>query len=284
MTNHTIIQEIEASGRLPQIPEHFGTIFKMLFDPYKHDLSEYEEQFSNFPQLEENLLKVLNEVLNPKNKIRTAKDALNYLGVKNTKIISISYITKLLLAQKKPGTHLFDSDKYWKHCVGTAISAYLIAEETKLAADDRMFIHGLIHDIGVTVLEICLPDLLEKIQELVLKGVHQIAAEKLVLGGLTHGMIGMWLCEKWELPGEIQTVVGYHHRPLLTQEYIIETKIMHLADSISTSYYESLIGCDSTFVYAEMIMEDLDVDKKFVDELLDKLPKEVQRLNRILVI
>jgi len=40
---------------------------------------------------------------------------------------------------------------------------------------------------------------------------HQIAAEKVVLGGLTHAEIGMWLCEKWGLPREIVEIVGYHH-------------------------------------------------------------------------
>ena len=55
----------------------------------------------------------------------------------------------------------------------------VIAAETQLSDKDKMFTYGLIHDIGLTVLDIYLPDYLNKIYELQLKGIHQITVEKL---------------------------------------------------------------------------------------------------------
>jgi HD-like signal output (HDOD) protein len=87
----------------------------------------------------------------------------------------------------------------------------------------------------------------------------------------------MWLCKDWNLPDEIAEVVGYHHTPLLAQKYVKEARIMHLADSISTNYYERLLGNSTTFVHTEKIMKQLDIDKEFVEDMIKKLPTEIEK-------
>lgn len=205
-----------------------------------------------------------------------------YLGAKNTKIIAIAYITKLLLPNRSGRAKLFDNKAYWKHCIGTSIVSSMIAHETSLCDKDKMFTYGLIHDIGVIVLDICLPDYLNKIYSLQLKGLHQIVAEKIVLSGLTHTEIGMWVCGEWGLPKEITEIVGYHHTPFINSQVSNEVMVMHLADSISTNYYEKLMGNETTFVYSERIREKLNISKEFVEDISKRLPKEVDKVNRII--
>lgn len=280
MEQHNIINLIKTSGNLPQIPKDFGEILKMLLEPIEYDLNQCIENFLRFPQLEALLIQVLNYNAKFNREIRTIKDAINYLGAKKAKIITIAYITRLLLPDNKGRAKLFNNKKYWKHCLGTSIAAYMIADETKLSDKDKMFTYGLIHDIGVTVLDICLPDYLDRIYELHTKGIHQIAAEKIVLSGITHAEVGMWICEEWGLPDEIAEVVAFHHSPLLSKRYMNEIRIMHLADSISTNYYERLIGNHTTFIYAEKIIKILNVDKEFIQDIIKRLPSEIDKLNR----
>lgn len=279
MEQHNIINLIKTSGNLPQIPKDFGEILKMLLEPIEYDLNQCIENFLRFPQLEALLIQVLNYNAKFNREIRTIKDAINYLGAKKAKIITIAYITRLLLPDNKGRAKLFNNKKYWKHCLGTSIAAYMIADETKLSDKDKMFTYGLIHDIGITVLDICLPDYLDRIYELHTKGIHQIAAEKIVLSGITHAEVGMWICEEWGLPDEIAEVVAFHHSPLLSKRYMNEIRIMHLADSISTNYYERLIGNHTTFIYAEKIMKILNVDKEFIQDIIKRLPSEIDKLN-----
>ena len=68
----------------------------------------------------------------------------------------------------------------------------MIAADCNLCDKEKIFTYGLIHDIGITVLDICLPEHLDKIHTMQLNGIHQLVAEKIVLGGLTHENIGMW--------------------------------------------------------------------------------------------
>lgn len=166
--------------------------------------------------------------------------------------------------------------------MGTSVASYMIADETGLCDKEKIFTYGLIHDIGITVLDICLPDHLDRIFTMQMeKGVHQIVAEKIVLGGITHSEIGIWICEKWGLPEEIIEIVGYHHTPFANSKASNEVKIMHLADHISTNYYENLLGTENTFIYADRLMEMLNLPKEIIENIARKLPEELNKISRI---
>lgn len=283
MDEHEIISLIKASGQLPRIPKEFGEILNMLLQPYDYDIDQCVENFSRLPQLETIFIRVI-KYMKVNRKVSTLKDAITYIGATKAKIIAIAYITRLLLPDNMGKAKVFDNKRYWKHCIGTSFAAYMIAEKTNLGDKDKLFTFGLIHDIGVTVLDICLPDYLDNIHQLQLKGVHQIVAEKIVLNGITHAEIGRWLCNEWGLPDEIGVIVGFHHTPYLAKKYEDEVKIMHLADSISTVYYTKLLGNESTFIYTEKLMESLKVDREFIDHIAEKLPIEIEHLNKNIIL
>lgn len=284
MAEHNIIRLIKASGHLPQIPNDIVEILKMLQDPNEYDVDKCVQHFSRSPQLGDALLQALKYRVKFKHSISTVKEALNYLGARNAKTIAISYITRLLLPDSKGRAKLFDNSKYWNHCIGTAAAAYMIAEKSGLSDRDKLFTYGLIHDIGVTVLDICLPDFLDKIHVMHQKGVHQIVAEKIVLNGITHADIGMWICEEWGLPDEIAAIVGFHHTPLLSKKHVDAVRIMYLADSISTNYYEKLLGNNTTFIYVDKLMEALKVDKEFIENIIVKLSSEIDIFNQMITL
>lgn len=282
MDQHNIINLIKKSEDLPKVPKEFGTIINMFSKPSEYDLDQCVEYFSRYPQLGAILIEELNYDSRLKREIQTIKEAINYLGAKNSALIIISYVTRLLIPNNSGRTKLFNREKYWKHCLATSMAAYMISDETKLSNKDKMFTYGLIHDIGVTVLDICLPDYLDKINEMHLKGTHQVVAEKIVLNGLTHADIGMWICKEWGLPDEISDIIGFHHTPMLTGRNMDEVRIIHLADSISTNYYEKLLGNNTTFVYTNKVMEALNVNREFIDYVVEKIPAEVEKLYRII--
>lgn len=282
MENYKIIQLIKNSNHLPEVPKSFGEILNMLFDPCNYNMDVCIEKFSHHPQLEKVLIQVLNDHSKLKREIVSIKDAVVYLGAKNVRIIAIAYIIRLLLPDRTGRAQIFDHNIYMKHCIGTSIASSMIAEKTGLCDKDKMFVYGLIHDIGIIVLDVCLPESLDKIYDLQKKGVHQIVAEKIVLGGITHSEIGRWICKEWGLPDEIAQIVGFHHTPFLSNQYTTEIQIVHLGDSISANYYEKLIGNKTAFIFSEKVMESLGVNKEFVIEIIKKLPKEVAKINQII--
>jgi putative nucleotidyltransferase with HDIG domain len=282
MQNHPIIKLIQESNYLPKIPKAFGEILSMLLEPCEFIIDECIEKLSSLPKLESTLIQALNYKSKLNREILTLKDAVLYLGAKNTRMIAIAYITGLLLPNRDGRAKIFDNNKYWKHCIGTSIASYMIAEKTGLCDKERIFTYGLIHDIGVTVLNICLPDYLDDIYTMQLqKGLHQIVAEKIVLNGITHTEIGMWICREWGLPEEIIEVVGYHHSPFIHSKTGNEVKIMYLADSISTNYYKNLLGLKTAFIHTDKTRNALNLSKEFIENIVERLPQEVNRISRI---
>ncbi len=282
MQKHPTIELIQQSDYLPEIPNEFGETLSMLLEPCEFDMEACIEKLLSLPKLESTLIQALNYKSRLNREILTLKDAVLYLGAINTRLIAISHITRLLLPNSKGRSRVFDNKKYWKHCLGTSIASYMIADETGICDKEKIFTYGLIHDIGITVLDICLPDQLDNIFTMQMeRGIHQIVAEKIVLGGITHTEIGMWICEKWGLPREITEIVGYHHSPFVQDvSNSDEVMVMHIADSISTNYYENLLGTSKTFIYADKTRKTLNIKKELIENITLRLPDEVDSISR----
>lgn len=279
MEDHQIIKLIKDSALLPHIPDGFGDTLNLLLDPVRYSAEMCIDSIISSPNLERSMIKALNSSGRLIKPIKTIQDAVVYLGLKNLRIIMVSYFSNLLVSDKS-NTKAFNSKKYWKHCIGTAIAATMIVEKTGLSNADKIFTYGLIHDVGVTVLKICLPEHLDQIYDMQIKGVHQVVAERIVLKGITHAEIGQWICEECGLNKEIADVVGYHHTPFLSKDHSTEVKIMHLADAISTYYYEKLLGNETNLIYSERIREELKLPKDFINETALLLPKRIDNFNQ----
>ncbi len=279
MNNHPVIDQIIKTGILPEIPKFFGETLNLLLDPDTYSVDTCIDKILSYPELEAKLIDALNNSARLNRSVNSIREAVVYLGPKNSRIIAISYISKLLVPYRG-NAKIFSSRRYWNHCVGTAIAGEMIAEETGLSNKDKIFTYGLVHDIGVTVLDNCMPDQLDQVYNRQMKGLHQIAAEKIVLQGITHAEIGGWFCGVCGLSSEVIDIVRYHHSPFLIKEQSDEVKIMHLADSISTNYYEKLLGNETNLIYSERVRSEIKLSTDFIEEVSRELPDRVDKFNQ----
>nr|WP_278246041.1 HDOD domain-containing protein [Clostridium pasteurianum] len=132
------------------------------------------------------------------------------------------------------------------------------------------------------MLSICYKILFNEVVKIQSKGVHQIVAERTVMEGCTHSDIGSWLCEKWNLPKDVNAAVAYHHTPLLATEYIEEVNVMSIAYSISTLYYEKLLCLNTFYVLNETVADSLGIAMKDIEIISKKLPDKVEEILKIL--
>lgn len=109
-----------------------------------------------------------------------------------------------------PGSN-FDFKSFWRHSVGTAVCAKILAAQRKLNPD-AAFTAGLLHDIGTLVLATRLPD--EYARMLAWRQQHDctlVEAEQAVFG-LDHAEVGAALCAYWKFPEQMQSAVAQHHQ------------------------------------------------------------------------
>lgn len=284
MNSSQIFEILEQSSFIPSLPDGVSEIFTVLNNPAITDIDELINQIYKYENLSDLLLKNINSgYFQLGRTINSLQESVVYLGLKNVQSLLIASITKEILPNSLGRAKKFKRDLYWKHSLGTAIAAEMICEQSNFSNRYNLFSYGLVHDIGIAILDKCLPEIVDEFYEHQLKGMHQIIAEKIVMGGITHENIGLWICEKWNFPNEMHAIVGYHHRPLLAKEFIQEVKIFHVADMISTIYYESLLGITTLQPdINQSILLSLKITQDTIKHIQSKLPIQVEKANRIL--
>lgn len=122
-------------------------------------------------------------------------------------------------------------DQLWRHSLGVAITANLLATRLKIKHPEELFVAGLLHDIGKVVLYVKWADVGDRIKDTYKAGGDRslFDVEK-ELTGLSHAEIGGYLANAWHLPVTLCEPILYHHAPTLAKETMMQTAIVHVAD------------------------------------------------------
>uniref|UniRef100_I2PWC8 Putative signal transduction protein n=1 Tax=Desulfovibrio sp. U5L TaxID=596152 RepID=I2PWC8_9BACT len=130
---------------------------------------------------------------------------------------------------------LCDMRAFWSHGAACGTYAALLAAACPGTAPDRVFVGGLLHDIGQLVILRRLPAaagralLLSRIE-----GLPLAEAEDAVLG-FDHAAVSRALLEGWHFPDTLTAMAAGHHQPDGRPE-ARETALVHVADILATAW------------------------------------------------
>jgi putative nucleotidyltransferase with HDIG domain len=164
--------------------------------------------------------------------IDTIAEAITVLGFVNVR----SLVTAAGIATAWPASNAagFKPGDFWRHSLSAASCAATLAPHAKLRPD-RLFLAGLLHDIGRLVLVVAHPAVLA---EILLRRKQEdcrlIEAERAVLG-FGHARIGGALCRHWHIPESIADAVERHHRvnPAVPKVPADMADVVHVADVLA---------------------------------------------------
>jgi len=121
-------------------------------------------------------------------------------------------------------------DELWRHSLGVAMVAHVLATRVGHKNPEELFVAGLLHDLGKVVMYVKLPETVARIGEVVqARDLYMMEAEREILG-LTHADIAGWLATAWHLPIVLKEPIMYHHQPSLATGAPMQTAIVHVAD------------------------------------------------------
>lgn len=153
-------------------------------------------------------------------KVTTIGQAISVLGFHSIRTL----VTACAVTSSFPANGSIDFQSFWRHSVGTAVSAKLLAPFFKINPDTA-FTAGLLHDIGALVLSTCFPaDYARMLAHRKEHDCYLIEAEHAVLG-LDHAAAGSALAAYWKFPEAMQTAVAHHHAPLAPGEQALAALI-----------------------------------------------------------
>lgn len=218
---HTLV---EVKG-LISLPEIYQKIRQLMDDP-KSDIQQFVMVVASDPNLTATVLKIANSAFfGFPGKIDSINRAINMLGIGQLHdlVLATSAIHSLDLPNE-----IMPLKTFWRFSLFSAILAGLMAKQLKIAHGERLFVIGLLHEIGHLIIYAKYP-LQAKLALDMAEMEHQmlhVAEQKLL--GLHYGEIGAKLMALWRLPGHFQNIVQYQPTPDLAREYIMETLLLHV--------------------------------------------------------
>jgi HD-like signal output (HDOD) protein len=204
-----IISEVDS---LPALPEHINEIQSLCLNP-EIPLKMIAEKISLDPSLSASVLKLANSAsFITRNKADSIPDAITVIGLKNlTALLSASSAKSVMDKRFKSYRNI------WEHCNKVAFYARCIAEKKRMAKlSDRVFLAGMLHDLGKIVLLTVSPSLDEWLADFAMK--REIRTSTIIEEisiGISHSTIGEQISRKWNMPDYVTEAIKYHHAPCL---------------------------------------------------------------------
>jgi putative nucleotidyltransferase with HDIG domain len=151
--------------------------------------------------------------------------------------------------------------------VWCGLAAKAIATQANCLNTERLFVAGLMHDIGTLTINARFPEIAEE-------GIFKAHGDegKLVVHeheslGFDHAYLGAMMLENWHMPHATVDAIRYHHNPQAAKVTTLEASILNAADALA--------NYSGTGSFAETIVEENDMPIN--DTVMQALPSTFDR-------
>jgi HD-like signal output (HDOD) protein len=201
------------------------------------------------PNLTARVLKLANSSFyNLAAKVDTVSRAITILGINELYGIVVA-VSAVKSFSQLPNT-VVNMDTFWRHSIYCGLVARNCASRLNYLHPERLFIAGLLHDVGSLVLYNRLPELTRDLLQIAAgdeEACYQLELEEL---GFSHATLGSLMLERWHLPVTLRDAVAFHHEPQHAEEVQMEAAIVHLANVVAN---RSEIGAFCEIAHAEQL-------------------------------
>lgn len=228
---HKMIGLLRAVTDLPTLPNIALDLLRALQDE-SYGASQVAMIIEEDVSLTANVLKLANSAYyGAGGTIVSVRDAVVRLGMR---MISRLATSLAIIDTFKKESRRLDHKQFWEHSLTVAYSAQALVERTEMTnpfTQDAAFVGGLLHDVGVLILDQYFPEELERVLDAIDPETGSLADAELALLGTDHGAVGAYLLDIWNLPEGIAESVRFHHRPgEAPEEFRIHAFTIFLAD------------------------------------------------------
>lgn len=205
---------------------------QMLAEDPDADLEDFAAVVSQDPAFTAQLLKRVNSAYYGfPARVSTVSRAIGLIGIRELRTLSLA-MSAVEVFKGQP-MHGYDMLVFWRHAVFTALLGRELARRAGVLHAERLFIAGLLHDIGHLVLFSQLPEAAAGLNRAVLEHDDHLCELERAQLGWDHAELGGALLRFWRLPEELCLAVEHHHAPLSVTGAARETALVSLANSIT---------------------------------------------------
>jgi HD-like signal output (HDOD) protein len=177
------------------------------------DSAELCEVIQSDPVLAARVLRRLNSSYYAlSQKISDLKTAIGLLGHREIRNLALTvFVSRVFEGGTVHGT--YNRENLWSHCVGVAVASRLVARVCGLSGCEEAYIAGLLHDLGLILLDQTLPRHFHKLIDSISEQMPTYVAESRLLA-FDHAMLGGFVARRWNFPDSVADAIAFHHQPL----------------------------------------------------------------------
>jgi HD-like signal output (HDOD) protein len=184
------------------------------------------------PALTTGVLKLVNSAFYGfSRKVESVERAILVLGLRQTHELILAITVSNVFVGIHP--QYMDMRRYWIGCMMTALTSRELAHLTCNPAASRLFVIGLLADIGHLVMYQTVPELAIEAQTTADVGNEPLFEAERRIIGCDSAEVGAALMDNWKLPASFAEIIGAQITPRLAGKHIIEAELLHIALAVS---------------------------------------------------
>jgi len=264
-------------GQLPPMPQTVLKAREIMANP-NSDFKELGELLETDQAIAAKVLKLANSsYYGMSGKISSIQRASVVLGHKSLGELITMGGTANILGNTLEGYGL-EAGQLWKHSLGVAFGARIIANRKNPSLSNDAFSAGLLHDAGKLILDPYVLERRDDFQQFIKDSNESfLTAEKQILE-FDHSEIAYEVCNNWNIPNSLTTAIRYHHYPSRSQGNEL-TYIVHMADGIAMMTGLGL-GIDGMmYQFEDNAMEFLELQEQDLNGIMGDVLTSVKKIS-----
>ena len=278
MDRSSALKKLELIENLPTLPVIVQQVQKLIDNP-KSNMSQVATVLSRDQAIAARVIRLVNSAFYGfSNNITSIQQAIMLLGLNTVKNLVIGVSVVKTFEGKNDAT-IFDRQNFWLHSFGCATCARQMAKSLNQQEPEDFFMAGLLHDIGILILDQFFHNEFVTIIQQIAKTNEELISAEIGVLGLDHCEVGALIAEKWRIPEFLKVAIRHHHRPCFSEIESESARLIisaiHVADAVACQR-----GITPGFPCSTNINEDslriLGLKKSAIDEIFDTVETELK--------
>ena len=267
--NLTLSELINESSQLVSPPDVWVKINELVRDE-NSSAADMADVIQHDPGLTANILKVVNSAYyNLARQVDTVSRAIAIIGTNDLYNLATA-LTAARVFSNIP-CHLTSPDIFWRHSIATGILARKLARHCSVIGSERLYVAGLLHDIGSLLIYSRMPELSSEVLMMANGDEEVLCQAENDIIGFNHAMVSAELLRLWNLPENLVLAVAYHHEPMRAESNMVDAAIVCIANHVVNRYSGSAFVEDpgeDLLALDPRVWEVTNLNEQIIDELM----------------
>lgn len=219
-----VVAEVRELFSLPDI---YFQLNQMVRDP-RYSMVDIGAVIGKDPAMSARLLRLVNSSFYGfQSKIDTISRAISIVGIDD--LYNLVVATCVVDRFSKIPCDLVDMTAFWMRSVHCGVVTKLLGNQSMPLNTERLFLAGLLHDLGSLVLYQVMPDQAARILLSIRQDRRLLAGFEQEIIGFTHADVGRELLKHWGVPESLYEVVGGVLNPDAVATHKVDAQLLWLA-------------------------------------------------------